>query len=374
MDIVPYLKLMVDREASDMFFSVGAQPNIKIQGITHPVNTQRLGPGDVKQLAYGVMTAKQTAQFESTLEMNLAISAEGIGRFRINVYQQRGEVAMVVRYIRSRIPSFSELTLPPILEKLIMLKRGLILVVGSTGSGKSTTMAAMLDHRNRSMTGHILCIEDPIEFMHQHAKSVVDQREVGIDTRTYADALKNAMREAPDVIAIGEIRDRDTMQHAIAYAETGHLCLSTLHANNSNQAIERIINFFPEDAQKQLLMDLSANLQAVVSQRLIPGTAQQLVPAVEVLLLSPLVSDMIREGRLDEIKGLMTRSTEIGMMTFDQALFALYQAGKISFEEALKNADSRTDLQLRIRLTQNVSGQLEGLSIAPDPKPPASSH
>jgi len=374
MDIVPYLKLMVDREASDMFFSVGAQPNIKIQGITHPVNTQRLGPGDVKQLAYGVMNAKQISQFESTLEMNLAISAEGIGRFRINVYQQRGEVAMVVRYIRSRIPSFAELTLPPILEKLILLKRGLILVVGSTGSGKSTTMAAMIDHRNRTTTGHILCIEDPIEFVHQHEKSVVDQREVGIDTRTYADALKNAMREAPDVISIGEIRDRDTMQHAIAYAETGHLCLSTLHANNSNQAIERIINFFPEDAQKQLLMDLSANLQAVVSQRLIPGTAQRLVPAVEVLLLSPLVSDMIREGRIDEIKGLMTRSTEIGMMTFDQALFELYQTGKISFEEALKNADSRTDLQLRIRLTQNVPGQLEGLSIATDPKPPAASH
>jgi twitching motility protein PilU len=365
MDLFPYLKLMVDRKASDLFFSVGAPPNIKIEGITHPVQAPVLKPGDVKQLAYGVMNQKQVAQFEASMEMNLAISAEGLGRFRINVYQQRGDTAMVVRYIPSKIPSFAELTLPAVLEKLVMLKRGLVLIVGATGSGKSTTLAAMIDYRNEHATGHLLCIEDPIEYLHRHKKSVVDQREVGIDTQSYADALKNAMREAPDVISIGEIRDRQTMQHAIAYAETGHLCLSTLHANNSNQAIERIINFFPEDAQRQLLMDLSLNLQAVISQRLIPGTRSRLVPAVEVMLLSPYVAELIQKGRVDDIKGVMARSNELGMITFDQALFELYRAGRITLEEALRNADSRTDLQLRIRLSQEADVKTEGLSVAP---------
>ena len=365
MDLFPFLKLMVEKSASDLFFSVGAQPNIKIEGVTHPVHAKVLGKDDVRELAYGVMNQKQIAQFEATLEMNLAISAEGIGRFRINVYQQRGAVAMVVRYIKDKVPSFADLGLPPVLEKLVMLKRGLVLMVGATGSGKSTTLASMIDYRNERMTGHILCIEDPIEFMHQHKKSVVDQREVGIDTMSFADALKNAMREAPDVIAIGEIRDRETMQHALAYAETGHLCLSTLHANNSNQAIERIINFFPEDAQKQLLMDLSLNLHGVVSQRLVPGTAQKLVPAVEILLSSAYVSELIQQGRTDDIKAVMARSNEIGMMTFDQSLYDLYVAGRISAEEALRNADSRTDLQLRIKLSQGVSPDTEGLSIAP---------
>ena len=277
----------------------------------------------MKALAYGIMNEKQIAQFEATLEMNLSISFRDLGRFRVNVYQQRGDVAMVMRYIKAKIPSFAELSLPPILEKLVMLKRGLVLIVGATGSGKSTTMASMINYRNENVSGHILCIEDPLEFVHGHKKSVVDQREVGIDTMSYADALKNAMREAPDVIAIGEIRDRETMQHAIAYADTGHLCLSTLHANNSNQAIERIINFFPEDARKGLLMDLSINLQAVVSQRLIPGVAARQVPAVEVMLLSPLISDLIKGGRVDEIKEVMARSTELGMSTFDQSLYAL---------------------------------------------------
>ncbi len=365
MDLFSFLKLMVERNASDLFFSAGARPNFKVEGVTYPADAPAFGPGEVKQLAYSVMNTKQIGQFEATMEMNLAVSAENIGRFRINIYQQRGEVAMVVRYIRSTIPSFSELSLPPILEKLVMVKRGLILIVGSTGSGKSTTMAAMIDYRNEHATGHILCIEDPIEFIHQHKKSVVDQREVGIDTQSYAEALKNAMREAPDVIAIGEIRDRATMQYAIAYAETGHLCLSTLHANNSNQAIERIINFFPEDAQKQLLMDMSINLRAVVSQRLIPGIGQKLVLAVEVMLLSPLISELIQKGRIDEIKSVMTRSRELDMVTFDQALYDLYTAGRIRADEALRNADSRTDLQLRIKLSHGVSSDTGDLSMMP---------
>lgn len=354
-DVIPYLKLMVEKDASDLFFSAGAVPHMKIEGVTMPVNAPVLQSDETKALAYGVMNQKQTAQFEATLEMNLSVSFRELGRFRVNVYQQRGDVAMVVRYLKAKIPSFAQLSLPPILEKLIMLKRGLVLIVGAAGSGKSTTMASMINYRNENATGHILCVEDPLEFVHSHNKSVVDQREVGIDTMSYADALKNAMREAPDVIAIGEIRDRETMQHAMAYADTGHLCLSTLHANNSNQAIERIINFFPEEARKGLLMDLSINLQAVISQRLIPGIAARAVPAVEVMLLSPLISDMVQSGRIDEIKEVMARSTELGMATFDQSLYTSYEEGKISFEEALRNADSQTDLKLRIKLTEPVT-------------------
>jgi twitching motility protein PilU len=359
--------MMVEREASDLFFSVGAPVNVKIEGVTHPLKMPALGPGEVKTLAYSVMNQKQIAEFEAKLEMNLAISAAGIGRFRVNVYVQRGETGMVVRYIKSKIPPIAALGLPPILEKLVMLKRGLVLVTGSTGSGKSTTLAAMLNYRNENATGHILTIEDPIEFMHEHKHSVVDQREVGIDTISYEEALKNAMREAPDVIMIGEIRDRNTMKQAIAYAETGHLCLSTLHANNSNQALERIINFFPEDAHHQLLMDLSINLAGVVSQRLIPGLKQKLVPAVEVLMQSPFVSDLIAKGEITNIKEAMGHSTGIGMCTFDQALYRLYTDGRIALDEALHNADSRTDLSLRIRLAAGVRPTETGnLSIQGD--------
>lgn len=354
MEVFSFLNMMVERDASDLFFSVGAPVNVKIEGITHPLKMPALGPGEVKTLAYSVMNQKQIAEFEARLEMNLAISAAGIGRFRVNVFVQRGETGMVVRYIKSKIPPIAALGLPPVLEKLVMLKRGLVLVTGSTGSGKSTTLAAMVNYRNENATGHILTIEDPIEFMHEHKRSIVDQREVGIDTISYEEALKNAMREAPDVIMIGEIRDRNTMQQAIAYAETGHLCLSTLHANNSNQALERIINFFPEDAHHQLLMDLSINLAGVVSQRLIPGLKQKLVPAVEVLVQSPFVSDLIAKGEITNIKEAMGHSTGIGMCTFDQALFQLYSEGRISLEEALHNADSRTDLSLRIRLAAGV--------------------
>lgn len=353
MEIFNFLSLLVEKAGSDLFFSTGAPVNLKIEGVTHPLKMPALAPGEVKRLAYSVMNEKQISEFEARMEMNLSISAEHLGRFRVNVFMQRGETGMVVRYIKNKIPSLSALGLPSVLEHLVMLKRGLVLVTGATGSGKSTTLASMINYRNENTTGHILTIEDPLEFLHAHKHSVVDQREVGIDTQSYEEALKNALREAPDVIMIGEIRDQTTMKQAIAYAETGHLCLSTLHANNANQALERVINFFP--AHHQLLLDLSLNLAGVVSQRLIPGLHEEQVPAVEVLLDSPYISDLIAKGEFSGIKEIMTRSTELGMCTFDQALYTLYTAQKISLEEALHNADSRTDLALRIRLSAGVN-------------------
>ena len=354
-EIFSFLNLMVEKAGSDLFFSVGAPVNLKIEGITHPLKMPALRPGQVKQLAYSVMNERQISEFEAKMEMNLSISAENLGRFRVNVFVQRGETGMVIRYIKNKIPPLAALGLPPVLEKLVMRKRGLVLVTGATGSGKSTTLASMLNYRNENATGHILTIEDPLEFLHAHKLSVVDQREVGIDTHSYEEALKNALREAPDVIMIGEIRDRNTMKQAIAYAETGHLCLSTLHANNANQAMERVINFFPEEAHRQLLVDLSLNLAGVVSQRLIPGLHEKLVPAVEVMLNSSYISDLITKGEFSGIKEAMARSTEIGMCTFDQALYQLYTEDRISLDEALHNADSRTDLALRIRLAAGVS-------------------
>lgn len=355
MEIAPYLKLMVDKKASDIYFSTGSPVMVAIEGTTMRVGEQKLSPGTVKQMAYSIMNDDQQKEFEETLEMNCAISAQGLGRFRVNVFRQRGEVSMVVRYIKSDIASVEELQLPTILNELIMIKRGLILMVGATGSGKSTTLAAMIDHRNSSAAGHILTIEDPIEFTHQHKKSVVNQREVGIDTLNYENALKNAMREAPNVILIGEIRDRDTMKHAISYAETGHLCLSTLHANNANQAIDRIINFFPDSAHHQLFVDLSLNLRAIISQRLVIGMDKQRMPAVEVLLNSPYVSSLIEKGDIHEIKDVMEQSKDQGMQTFDGALYDLYMSNRISLEEALKNADSRNNLMVRIRLAEGAS-------------------
>ncbi|MBL3588861.1 MAG: PilT/PilU family type 4a pilus ATPase [gamma proteobacterium endosymbiont of Lamellibrachia anaximandri] len=350
MDIVPYLKLMVQKNASDLFFSTGAPPNLKAEGETRPVGSSALQSGQVRKLAYAIMSDDQIKEFEATYECNLAISISKLGRFRVNVFKQRGDAAMVIRYIKGVIPPVEKLNLPPILKDLIMEPRGLVLVVGSTGSGKSTSLASMIEYRNQTKTGHILTIEDPIEYLYTHKKSVVDQREVGIDTLSYENALKNAMREAPDVILIGEIREMSTMQHAIAYAETGHLCLSTLHANNANQALDRIINFFPDTAQRQLYMDLSLNLRAVISQRLVKGKNGQRLPAVEILLLTTYISELIKKGDVHAIKEVMEQGTERGMQTFDQSLYKLYQEGKITLEEALSHADSRNNLSLKIRL------------------------
>jgi len=355
MDIFPYLKLMMDKNASDLFFSTGSTVNIKIEGVTMPINQHKLEPGQVKQIAYSVMNDQQKKTFEAEMEMNLALAVKDIGRFRINVYRQRGEVAMVVRYIKSIIPSIEQLHLPAILRDLVMAPRGMVLLVGSTGSGKSTTLASMIDYRNSNSTGHILTIEDPIEYIHNHKKSVVDQREVGLDTLSYSNALKNAMREAPDVILIGEIRDRETMQHAIAYAETGHLCLSTLHANNAYQTMERIINFFPESSHEQLLKDLALNLRGVVAQRLLIGSDGKRIPACEILLNTPYISELIEKGEIEKIHDLMEKSGDSGMQTFDQAIFARYKGKEVSLDEALDNAESRNNLQIMIRLAGGLS-------------------
>jgi twitching motility protein PilU len=357
-----FLTLMADRKASDVFLSPGAPPSIKVAGNTLHVGESPLSTEDVHGMAYSVMSERQQKEFEATLEMNLALGMGDIGRFRINVYRQRGQVAMAVRYISSEIPGIAQLNLPLLLQDLVMQPRGLILAVGSTGSGKSTTLASMIDYRNRSRTGHILTIEEPIEYLHRHQQSVVDQREVGLDTLSYANALKNAMREAPDVILIGEIRDRETMQAAISYAETGHLCLSTLHANNANQALDRILNFFPEAAHAQLLTDLSMNLRAVISQRLLRSVQGGRIPAVEILLSTPYVSDLILKGELALIKDAMKQGIEHGMLTFDESLYRLYAAGWITYTEAIENADSRTDLALRVRLHGPAPAEATGTS------------
>lgn len=350
-DMNAYLRLMVERSASDLFLTTGAPPSIKIDGVVHPLEAPKLQVGEVAEMADRIMTAAQRKQFEATMESNFSWSCKDLGRYRINVYHQRGEVAMVMRMINSNVPSFETLGLPARASELAMLKRGLVLVVGAAGSGKSTTLAAMIRHRAAHADGHILTIEDPIEFLFSHGRSLVDQREVGIDTLSFGEALHNALREAPDVIMLGEIRDRETAQHAITYAETGHLCISTMHANNANQAIDRLINFFPEEAHKQILLDLSMNLKGVISQRLIPAINQKRVLAVEILLQTSYISELMQRGRLSEIKDAMLKGSEEGIVTFDQSLYALYQAGKISDEEAIANADSVTDLSLRIRLS-----------------------
>lgn len=354
MEVIPYLKLMVQKEASDVYFSTGTRVQLKIDGRMVPVGETPLQSTETKKLIYSVLNDRQVAEFEQEWELNMGLSVAGLGRFRINVFKQRGDVAMVVRYIKYGVPTLEDLNLPPILSELIMEPRGLVLVVGSTGSGKSTTLASMIEHRNQRRSGHILTIEDPIEFLFKHKKSLINQREVGLDTQSFHHALKNAMREAPDVIMIGEIRDLETMQAAVAYAETGHLCLSTLHANNANQALDRIKNFYSETAHKQLYMDLSLNLKGVVSQRLLRGENGGRVPAVEVMLLSSYVSELILQGDTHGLKDAMEQSDTHGMQTFDQCLYNLYKAGSINMDEALNNSDSRNDLALRIRLEEGA--------------------
>jgi twitching motility protein PilU len=348
-DISPILKFMLDKGGSDLFFSTGAIIHIEVEGDTLPINNQIMTPGMIKEIAYSMMTSDQITEFESTLECNFAISKKDVGRFRVNVFKQRGEVGMVIRHIKTDIPTIESLGLPAILKDLILRKRGLILVVGATGSGKTTTLASMIDHRNATTNGHILTLEDPIEFIHPHKKSVVDQREVGIDTLSFENGLKNAMRQAPDVILIGEVRDMEGMKNAMAYAETGHLCLATLHANNANQALERIISFFPEDARAGLLLGLSMNLVSIVSQRLIPGKLSKRVAATEVMINTPYISELIQKQKMGDMKDTMADSNDIGMNTFDQSLFRLFSNGKIDEENALSNADSRNDLSLKIR-------------------------
>ncbi len=367
MELKDYLKLMVAKDASDLYIAVGAPVSAKIQGVLTPIEKSPVNPLRAREIAYQIMNSEQSTTFESTLEMNLAISEEGIGRFRVNIFQQRNQVSIVIRNIKTVIPKAGDLGLPPILNKLIMQKRGLILFVGATGSGKSTSLAALIDYRNSNSAGHIITIEDPIEYIHKHKKSIINQREVGVDTMTYKEALKNTLRQAPDVILIGEIRDRETMEHAITFAETGHLAISTLHANNANQAFDRIINFFPEERRNQLLMDLSLNVRGFISQRLIPSLDGKRVAAIEVLLGTPLVNDLILKGDIHQIKQIMDKSENIGMQTFDTALYKLYKEGRISLEEALRNADSQNNLRLRISLEEkNLGGNdraREGLSI-----------
>lgn len=354
------LRTMVQKKGSDLFISTGAVPSMKLEGKMTPMSNQALSAAHTHVLVRAIMNDNQLKEYEATQECNFAISLSGVARFRVNAYNQRGTSGAVIRVITSEIPKLEDLNLPEILKEIVMSKRGLVIMVGATGSGKSTSLAAMMGYRNRHSYGHIITIEDPIEFVHEHDKCIITQREVGVDTESYQIALKNTLRQAPDVILIGEIRDRDTMEHAIAFAETGHLCLSTLHANSTNQALDRIINFFPEERRQQLLTDLSLNLKSFISQRLIPtvdGTGR--IAAIEIMLNSPLMSDLIFKGEITEIKELIKKSNELGMQTFDQALFDLFEAGKISYEEATKNADSVNDIRLRIKLESTTSARAD---------------
>lgn len=355
-DFSRFLKLMVHRKGSDLFITSGIPPSMKVNGRIQPITQAPLTPQQSRDLVLNVMTPSQREEFEKTHECNFAISMQGVGRFRVSCFYQRNQVGMVLRRIETRIPTVEELNLPPIVKTLAMTKRGLMMLVGATGTGKSTSLAAIIGYRNQNSTGHIITIEDPIEFVHRHEGCVVTQREVGIDTDTWENALKNTLRQAPDVILIGEVRTRETMEHAIAFAETGHLVLCTLHANNANQALDRVIHFFPEDRRSQLLMDLSLNLKGIVAQQLIPtpdGKARRL--AAEVLLGTPLVQDYIRDGEVHKLKEVMKESTNLGMRTFDQSLFELYQAGEISYEDALRHADSANEVRLKIKLAQGGS-------------------
>ena len=368
-DFTSFLKLMAHKKASDLFVTAGLAPSMKVNGRISPITQQPLSAQQSRDMVLGVMTPSQREEFERTHECNFAIGVAGVGRFRVSCFYQRNQVGMVLRRIETRIPTVDELNLPPVIKTLAMTKRGVIIFVGATGTGKSTSLAAMLGYRNQNSTGHIITIEDPIEFVHRHEGCIITQREVGIDTDTWDNALKNTLRQAPDVIMIGEVRTRETMDHCIAFAETGHLVLCTLHANNANQALDRILHFFPEDRRPQLLMDLSLNLKAVVAQQLIPtvdGKARRV--AMEILIGTPLVQDYIRDGEIHKLKELMKESTNLGMRTFDQHLFELYTAGEISYEDALRHADSANEVRLRIKLSQGgdahtLSQGLDGVEL-----------
>lgn len=374
MKVTPYLKILAEKGGSDLYFSTGAKPSAKFNGVLTPLGKDAAPSGWVDSLAQELMNDKQKEEFNETREMNLAISVADMGRFRINIFRQRNETSMVIRNIVAEIPNADDLGLPSILKEVIMVKRGLILFVGGTGSGKSTSLAALIDHRNEHSKGHIITIEDPVEYVHPHKGCIINQREIGMDTDSFAAALKNTLRQAPDVILIGEIRDRETMEHAMAFAETGHLAISTLHANNANQALDRIINFFPEERRPQLLNDLANNLKAFVSQRLIPTVDNKRCAAIEVLLNSSRITDLILKGDIQEIKEVMTKSEEMGMRTFDAALFYLYNEGKITLEEALKNADAENNLRLRIDLAKKGASSsnenaFDDLSLEGDDEP-----
>lgn len=362
-ELIPYLRLMALHGASDLFLSVGVAPTLKIQGALRHLGTPPLPPGAVKTLAESIMDEVQRQRFARDLECDFAVALKDIGRYRINVFIQRGQVAMAVRYVKFRIPTIEELLLPPVTKQLAIEKRGLVLAVGAAGAGKSTTIAAMLEWRNQHAQGHILTVEDPIEYLHKHKNCIINQREIGLDTHSYKEALSHALREAADVIMIGEIRDLDTMQHALNYADAGLLCISTLHANNAYEAIERILGFYPDEARRQVLLDLSLNLKAVIAQRLIPGQHDRLVPAVEVMLLTARISDLIRRGQVDQIRETIAKSVEEGVQTFDQSLYDLFLRGAITMEQAIENADSKTDLALRIRLASNQEPDISRMEI-----------
>jgi twitching motility protein PilU len=371
MDFNGLLRVMIEKDGSDLFLTTDAPPSMKAHGSLKPMTDQALPEGATRSIANQIMNEDQRKEFEEKLELNMAISDPDIGRFRVNIFLQRGEVAIVARNIETNIPNFKDLGLPDTLPKLMMQKNGLILFVGGTGSGKSTSLASLIDYRNTNSDGHIITIEDPVEFVHNHKKSIINQREVGVDTLSYEEALTNTLRQAPDVILIGEIRTQETMEHALAFAETGHLCLSTLHANNANQALDRIINFFPEERHKQLHLDLSLNIRGIISQRLIPTPEGRRAAAIEILLGTPRVADLIKGGKVEELKDVMEKSERQGMRTFDSALYELYRIGKISMEEALKNADSENNLRLKISLAESGENEVSeeeasgGLSLAP---------
>jgi twitching motility protein PilU len=363
MKVAPYLRLLVENNGSDIYLSTGAVPSAKFNGVLKPLSKETFPAGYVENLANELMSEKQLEEFSNKPEMNLALTLPGVGRFRVNIFKQRSEVAMVIRNIQTKIPSMDSLGLPEILKKVIMAKRGLILVVGGTGDGKSTSLASLIGYRNTHSRGHIITIEDPIEFIHKHEGCIVNQREVGVDTDCFEDALTNTLRQTPDVILIGEIRDRATMEHALAFAETGHLTISSLHANNANQALDRIINFFPEDKHPSLLTDLSLNLRAFISQRLVNTEDGQRCAAFEILLNSPRIADLIKAGDITEMKEVMKKSETIGMQTFDMDLYNLYKSGEISREEALRNADSENDLSLKIGFENEGGSQANNSSL-----------